>query len=78
MAAMIRTDNELIAELEAVMQRLRELELITSNMERFFEVGEWLLCFEGAWMLARDDPDHPLQSDKSYLALVAYFAGEIA
>jgi len=46
---MIETDRELIAELEGVMRNMRELGLTTAGMQRFFDVGEWLICFEGAW-----------------------------
>lgn len=74
---MIESDRELIAALEAVMQSMRELGLTTALMQSFFDVGEWLLCFEGAWILVRNDPDHPLKSNGSYLALEAHFADEL-
>jgi hypothetical protein len=74
---MIKTDREVITELQAVMQNMRELGLTTARMQHFFDVGEWLICFEGAWMLVQDDPDHALKSNASYLALEAYFADEL-
>ncbi|MEO9337393.1 hypothetical protein ABFT80_08160 [Mesorhizobium sp. SB112] len=75
--AMIRTDRQVIAELQAVMQRMQELGMTTTQMQRFFDAGEWLLCFEGAWMLVRANPHHALKLNCSYLALETYFADDL-
>ncbi len=70
----IRTDHDVISALEALMEAMEGQLLSTASMRPFFAVGEWLLCFEGAWILAKDDPDHPLRRVAAYRELETYFA----
>lgn len=73
----IETDRDVIVALEGLMAAMEKRSFPTTSMQRFFEVGEWLLCFEGAWMLAKDDPDHPLRRVSAYQQLESYFAEDL-
>ncbi|MBB3951689.1 hypothetical protein [Aureimonas jatrophae] len=78
MSAVIQNDHDLIDAIDSLMRRMHDLGLPTRSMQGFYDVGEWLLCFEGAWMMAKDDPAHPLRREPSYQAIERYFADELA
>jgi hypothetical protein len=73
----IRDDRDVIVQLDSLMQSMDEMGLPPMQMRRFFDVGEWLLCFEGALSQVEGDPDHPLRSDPAFKALEAYFQAEL-
>jgi hypothetical protein len=73
----ITAEPEIIAALETLMAAMEEQGFPTASMWRFFGVGEWLLCFEGAWRVARNDPAHPLRQLAAYRDLHAWFADDL-
>lgn len=45
------TEPEMIDMLEAHIERLEEIKYDMSMTRGFFDVGEWLLAFEGIWVV---------------------------
>ncbi|MBB3951685.1 hypothetical protein [Aureimonas jatrophae] len=74
----IENDHDLIAEIGNLMRRMYDLGLPRQRMQGFYDVGKWLLCFEGAWMMTKDDPAHPLRRELSWQAIERCFADELA
>lgn len=49
------TEREMIVRIESAIHRLRDMGFATDSVERFFDVGEWLIAFEGLESLIREN-----------------------
>lgn len=67
-------ETQMIPKLEHVIRTLGNRGLDTSSCKRFFDVGEWLISFEGVENLvnANGIVDESILAD--YRELTAYFA----
>jgi hypothetical protein len=69
-------ENEMVGLLEKQLQRIKQLDVDVSGDQQFFDVGEWLLAFEGIYVANQRYPDALNQEEIK--ALVDYFGVDMS
>ena len=65
------TEDDMIAVLETCLDQLDTAGLGTASVDRFMDVGEWLLAFEGLYVAHLERPE--LFEDQTIADLIDYF-----
>lgn len=68
------TEREMIVRVESAIYRLRDMGFATDPVERFFDVGEWLIAFEGLESLVRENRVNDVDVIGDHEELGRYFS----
>lgn len=69
-------ENEMIELLEKQLQRIKQLNIDMSGDQQFFDVGEWLLAFEGVYVENQKFPG--VLDPDDIQALINYFGVDMS